>query len=167
MLLIGQGWFHILWRGRSGYHHSLPRQFHATLRKARACSLAHCLPIECRRRLELMGRIHRCLSAEHADGSGSAGFDPKRPWNTERRLAACDSQFWKDELEDPALYVLTHTKNLSSVLDHDACAAGRSGMAVTAESNSGHSMGAAVKRLSINAASDQAGSSAKRTKGPH
>ncbi len=47
-------------------------------------------------------------------------FEPERPWNHVWKIAVEDVAFWKVELEEPALLVLTNTSKLNHMLGPDA-----------------------------------------------
>jgi len=51
---------------------------------------------------------------------GSHAFDPTLPWEWVFRLTAEDSQFWRRELEEPALLIKTRVDKLSANVDDDA-----------------------------------------------
>ena len=76
-----------------------------------------------RMRRERMDRIRRRGEHEHAQAAlanGSHPFDPNRPWNWVWQEASRDTQFWREELEEPALLVLTRTQSLDCMIDGDA-----------------------------------------------
>ena len=78
---------------------------------------------EVRARSELVMRTKRAgqtaLDQAKAAG-GTHPFNPKSPWDWVLRTAAQDAQFWRKELEEPALLILTHVANLSEQVDGDA-----------------------------------------------
>ena len=51
-------------------------------------------------------------------------FDEKRPWNYVWGAVCADTQWWKNELEDPALLVLAKAARLNEVVGGDARASG-------------------------------------------
>ena len=64
-------------------------------------------------------RLQRQAVQEKATNP-SYPFDPSQPWDWIYQMAARDSDFWKEELEDPALQVVTKTRALGVALDSDA-----------------------------------------------
>jgi hypothetical protein len=72
-----------------------------------------------RMRREEMELIRR-VGAEAKAANPAHPFDPKRPWNWVWQQASKDVEFWKDQLEDGAIQILTHTKSLGAFLDGDA-----------------------------------------------
>jgi hypothetical protein len=74
---------------------------------------------EVRMRREEMELIRR-TGAEAKSADPSHAYDPNRPWNWVWRQAANDAAFWKDQLEDSAIMVITHTKKMGAFLDGDA-----------------------------------------------
>jgi hypothetical protein len=72
-----------------------------------------------RMRREEMELIRR-VGAEAKALDPAHPFDPKKPWNWAWQHAAKDTEFWKDQLEDGAVQVLTHTKSVGAFLDGDA-----------------------------------------------
>ena len=76
-----------------------------------------------RARLEQIERVRRRveLEAEQAKRLGSTTpFEPKRPWNYCFRMLVEDDKFWRKEVEQPALLILSHAKSLKSELGGDA-----------------------------------------------
>ena len=89
---------------------------------------------EARTRLECMSRHYTDLldEGEEAKASGGTvplpkGWDENRPWNLVWQRATADTEWWKQEVEDPAMMVLAKISSLNAVLDTDALAAGRPG----------------------------------------
>ena len=79
--------------------------------------------IDVRARLEHMERIRRLGSAARAqavEAGGSHAFDPAVPWEWVFRQTAEDAQFWRRELEEPALLIKTRVERLGSALQDDA-----------------------------------------------
>ena len=74
-------------------------------------------------RLELMERIRRTIQAEHAAGAAPSGFDPARPWNLVWQRAAADETFWREEVIEPSLLILTKVAGLNEVVEGDAVTA--------------------------------------------
>ena len=75
-----------------------------------------------RMRLEGMERIRRRGESERQDAieaSGKHPFDPARPWNWVWEQAVLDQAFWKEEIEEPALLILSRTQSLSSMIGDD------------------------------------------------
>ena len=64
-------------------------------------------------------RLQRQAESEKA-ANPAHPYDPNQPWDYVFLAAARDSEFWKDELEDPALQVVTKTRALGIALDSDA-----------------------------------------------
>ena len=64
-------------------------------------------------------RLQRQAEAQKA-ANPAHPYDPNQPWDYVFLAAARDSEFWKDELEDPALQVVTKTRSLGVALDSDA-----------------------------------------------
>lgn len=76
---------------------------------------------ENRMRLEQMERLHRTLHLERTKAEefgvpSFVDFDIKRPWNAVWRRAIEDDKFWKKELEDPALMILTKARPIDHAL---------------------------------------------------
>ena len=67
-----------------------------------------------RMRLEGMERLRRRGEAEHSaavEAGGKHPFDPERPWNWVWQQAVLDVIFWKKEIEEPALLILSRTQS--------------------------------------------------------
>ena len=80
-----------------------------------------------RTRLEHMDRVRRNATIEHAAaklGGKDTAFEEKRPWNFVWGAVCADTQWWKNELEDPALLVLAKAARLGEVVAGDARANG-------------------------------------------
>ena len=74
-------------------------------------------------RLELTERIRRRGEDERSKALAAGGthpMDPSCPWDWVWGEIVSDAQFWKVELEEPALLILTHTKQLATMLGGDA-----------------------------------------------
>lgn len=77
--------------------------------------------VRCRR--EHMERLRRIAVEESAATHAKGGWhplDPTRPWDLVWLRAVDDVSFWRKELEEPAVLVLTHTASLSSMVHGDA-----------------------------------------------
>ena len=75
-----------------------------------------------RMRQEGMERIRRRGEIERQeaiDANGKHEYNPNRPWDWVWSQAVLDNRFWKEELEEQALLVLTRTSSLSSMIDGD------------------------------------------------
>ena len=80
-----------------------------------------------RMRSEHMERIRRRGVRERAEALAAGGrhpFDPARPWHWVWEQAVLDTKFWKDEVEDPGLTVLTSAASVQKALGGDAPIAG-------------------------------------------
>lgn len=75
-----------------------------------------------RARMEHMERTRRTGMKLHAASAptGEFIFDPTRPWEWCLRQVTNDHSFWRHELEEPALLVLSHAGRLSQMVDGDA-----------------------------------------------
>jgi hypothetical protein len=76
-----------------------------------------------RTRLEHMERLHRHVTAEHERITKSGGvstFDAKRPWNAVWMRAVDDAQWWRNELEEPALIILNRASLSKAMISDDA-----------------------------------------------
>ena len=82
-------------------------------------------------RLELFERVRRQIMAEqeslvkaHGAAAGPpptvAGFDPKRPWNLVLQRAINNEEYWREEVVEPSMMVLTKVSGLGDVVDGDA-----------------------------------------------
>ena len=85
-----------------------------------------------RMRREEMELIRRAGS-EAKDADPSHPYDPKRPWAWVWQQASKDHAFWKDQLEDSAVLILTHTTGIGSFLDGDAQVVGSKATKRTAD----------------------------------
>ena len=77
-------------------------------------------------RLELMERIRRTLQAEY-DAGQAPDFDPKRPWNAVWQRAVQDETFWREEVMEPSLLILTKVAGLNELVAGDATTGSNSG----------------------------------------
>ena len=76
-----------------------------------------------RQRHENMERHRRRGLQEHADATGagrSHPLDPNRPWDWVWRQAVRDITFWRRELEEPCLLVLSKVTSSQTFVDGDA-----------------------------------------------
>ena len=82
-------------------------------------------------RLEMVDRIRRQIQAEeeslkaaHGTSPGSppkvVGYDPKRPWNLAYQRGINLESYWREEVIEPAMMVLTKITGLGEVLEGDA-----------------------------------------------
>ena len=74
---------------------------------------------DCRMRKEQMERLRR-RGAEAKSKDPQHEFDTSTPWKWVWSEANSDHAFWKDQLEDPAMMVLTKTRSVHAVVDVDA-----------------------------------------------
>eukprot|EP00435_Cladocopium_sp_Y103_P067260 s724_g29.t1 len=78
---------------------------------------------ESRCRLELMDRLRREAVAEHETviaAGGISSFEPDRPWNTAWQKAANHEVFWREEVIEPGMLILTKISGLNEMVDGDA-----------------------------------------------
>ena len=78
-------------------------------------------------RLEHMERLRRRGASESQDAASAGGahaFRDQRPWEWVWAQAVLDAAFWRQELEEPCLLVLTRTASLGAMVDGDAAVAG-------------------------------------------
>ena len=78
---------------------------------------------ESRCRLEFMDRVKRELAAEHEEATRNGTttpFDPARPWNLAWQRAVSDESFWREEVIEPGMLILTKVAGLNDVIDGDA-----------------------------------------------
>ena len=73
-----------------------------------------------------MERLRRRGAEAHA-ANPSHPFDPSAPWKWVWSEALVDLRFWKMELEDPALLIMTRTRATGNFIDGDATVAGAAG----------------------------------------
>ena len=74
-------------------------------------------------RLEHMERVRRNLQSAHEDAvarGSSTDYDDARPWNLVFRRVVADESFWRDQVVEPALLVLTRVTGLGEVIQGDA-----------------------------------------------
>ena len=74
---------------------------------------------ESRMRGEQFPRLQRQAEAEKS-ANAAHPYNPEQPWDYIFLAAARDNDFWKDELEDPALQIVTKARSLGVALDSDA-----------------------------------------------
>ena len=109
-------------------HRELIEKFHNRYGQA-IWALLYQADVRCR--LELAERIHRQIQAEqealvksHGSASGTPpkvpGYDPSRPWNLVYQRAINDETYWREEVVEPSLLVLTKVSGISDVTDGDA-----------------------------------------------
>eukprot|EP00435_Cladocopium_sp_Y103_P056506 s702_g19.t1 len=74
-------------------------------------------------RLEHMERLKRGLKAEH-DTAVAAGkttdYDAKRPWNLVWAKAVADETFWREEVNEPSMLILTKITTTTDMVEGDA-----------------------------------------------
>ena len=78
---------------------------------------------DCRMRQEQMERIRRRGQDEFDKATAASqhhDFDPSKPWNWCWDQAAKDVNFWRKEVEEPCLLVLSKSSPLQSFIDGDA-----------------------------------------------
>ena len=93
-------------------------------------SIVYQADVRCR--LEHMERLKRDLVAEHekiTNAGGTSTFNPKRPWNAVFAKAIADETFWREEVVEPCMMVITRISNASEILDGDAKIGGSSSSA--------------------------------------
>ena len=74
-------------------------------------------------RLELMERTKRQLAAAHEAAPSSGGatqYDPNRPWNMVWQSVIADEAFWRVEVIEPGMLILTKVANAGEMLEGDA-----------------------------------------------
>lgn len=74
-------------------------------------------------RLELIERVRRECAAEHeiaVQNGGTTKWDPKKPWSYAWRKALALDGFWREEVVEPALLLLTKVAGLNEVVADDA-----------------------------------------------
>ena len=73
-------------------------------------------------RLELMERTKRTLVSAHeaalAKGS-TTDYDPNRPWNYVWQVVIGDEGFWRDEVTEPGMLILTKVANVGEMVEGD------------------------------------------------
>eukprot|EP00435_Cladocopium_sp_Y103_P060722 s646_g22.t1 len=82
---------------------------------------------ETRCRLELMDRLRREAVAEHeavTKAGGVSAFDPARPWNTAWQKATNHEVFWREEVIEPGMLILTKVAGLNEMVEGDATVKG-------------------------------------------
>ena len=76
-----------------------------------------------RARLEHIERVRRWGLQEHrsAQALGQAHpFDPAKPWEWSLRAVVDDNNYWRRELEEPAILVLARAAKMATMVDGDA-----------------------------------------------
>jgi hypothetical protein len=91
-----------------------------------------------RARLESMERMRRKGQKLHMLGTqiGERVFDPARPWDWSLREVVEDHSFWRRELEEPAMLVLSNSGRLSQMVEGDAPVAAPRSQSMQAASSS-------------------------------
>eukprot|EP00435_Cladocopium_sp_Y103_P055167 s446_g18.t1 len=87
----------------------------------RVWSIVYQADVRCR--LEQMERLKRKLVAENeaaVAAGGSTDYDEKRPWNAVWARATADESFWREEVNEPCMLILTKITTPGEVLDGDA-----------------------------------------------
>jgi len=127
-----------------------------------------------RARMELLERHRRRGRTEHAiatqSGVGHA-YDPVRPWNFSWEAMLVDDRWWKRELEDPCILLLTRVAQRSSLLGGDALTAPDGGTGSSSILNhfggggGGRQRSGVAKRQGDEAGECEGGTSRKRPQG--
>jgi hypothetical protein len=76
-----------------------------------------------RMRQEQLERVRRRLTDAHAAAlraGGTTAFDPTRPWKLAFSTCLLETAWWKKEVEDPCMLLLTKTASLGTLLGEDA-----------------------------------------------
>ena len=84
---------------------------------------------ESRCRLELMDRLRRESAAESdaiVRAGGVSTYDASRPWNGAWLKAANHESFWREEVIEPAMLILTKVAGLNDMVEGDAAVKGAS-----------------------------------------
>ena len=74
-------------------------------------------------RLEHMERTRRVLQSVHDEAvsrGSSTDYDDARPWNLVFRRVVTDETFWRDQVVEPALLVLTKVAGIGEMVQGDA-----------------------------------------------
>lgn len=74
-------------------------------------------------RLELLERVKRECAAEHdlaTQNGSSTPYDPNRPWNYTWQKALSMDSFWREEVVEPSLLLLTKVAGVNEVVADDA-----------------------------------------------
>lgn len=74
-------------------------------------------------RLEHMERLKRNLKAEHdrvLRAGGTSDFDESRPWNQVWAKATQDETFWREEVIEPCMLIITRISSTNEMVDGDA-----------------------------------------------
>ena len=80
-------------------------------------------------RLELMERTKRNLAAKHdvaVQQGTTTSYDPQRPWNLVWQTVISDDSFWKEEVTEPGILILTKVAGISEMVEGDASVGGPS-----------------------------------------
>lgn len=79
-------------------------------------------------RLELMERTKRNLAARHdaaVQQGSTTSYDPQRPWNLVWQTVISDDSFWKEEVTEPGILILTKVAGISEMVEGDAAVVAR------------------------------------------
>ena len=74
-------------------------------------------------RLEHFERTRRLLQAAHEEAiskGATTDYDDRKPWNLVFRKVVSDESYWRDQVQEPALLVLTKIAGLNEVVEGDA-----------------------------------------------
>ena len=74
-------------------------------------------------RLEFLERVKRECAAEHdqaVKNGSTTPFDPQRPWNYTWQKALSFDSFWREEVVEPSMLLLTKVAGMNDVVDDDA-----------------------------------------------
>ena len=80
-------------------------------------------------RLELMERTKCNLAAKHdvaVQQGTTTSYDPHRPWNLVWQTVISDDSFWKEEVTEPGILILTKVAGISEMVEGDASVGGPS-----------------------------------------
>jgi len=91
-----------------------------------------------RARLEQITRVARSAAQAHVRSNNTSTFDPKRPWEHSLRALVDDMKFWRRELEEPAILIMTQACKLSDNISDDAMVHRPGGSSQQSSSNQAH-----------------------------
>ena len=114
----------LCYAGSCGPRHSYCLQGHHS-RYGTACWLI-IYQTDVRTRLEQMPRNCRRLASRHNAAlvaGGTTDFTPARPWGHALQAAMDETNWWRSELEEPALLALTKSQALGQLIAGDAAVA--------------------------------------------
>ena len=80
-------------------------------------------------RLEHMERLKRALKTEHdkvINAGGKSDYDEQRPWNQVWARATADETFWREEVIEPCMLIITRISSPNELVDGDAKVAAQS-----------------------------------------